>query len=95
MSVNLIKNVICFCAPSQPCKGYPQESLHFLSDKHYHQHRINHIEKFNSTAIPSSSCHDVDITFMHVPAPLLYGPRIIDHIFRRMYAIFVMMMLFS
>ena len=38
-----------------------------LTTIHY-QHKVNHVEKCNSTAIPSSSCHDVDIPCMHVAA---------------------------
>ena len=44
---------------------------------------MSHIDKLNGDGIPPSSCHDVDITGVHVPAPLLYGRKLIDHIFQR------------
>ena len=80
-SVNSIHNALYVCAPCQQRKGYPQYYIYFLSDNHYQQHRVDHIEKCNGTDIPSSSCYDIDITGMHVPAPLLYRSRSIDDIF--------------
>ena len=65
--VNLIQNIIiAFNAPSQTRKGYPKLPLYFLSDNDYPQHKVNRIDKCNSAAIPSSSCHDVDITHMYI-----------------------------